>query len=308
MANTNPNVPAVLAPAAAPAAAAPAAPQAAQAVPASTTETFKVDGIDMALTPAQVRERVQKSLAVDRRLEEVATMRRSLQEQQQAHQDKIAFADRAYGLLAQDPDKLVEEVARMARLAKGGDVKVPSNAGAEALLEHSEGTGQQPQGQRGASPELVAQLRELQGEIRQLKSQSSVDRLGREIGEQLDQIPLYTDRNSEVSVEARGQAELLLRALRSSPDTANVPMADLVSQVHARIEKLVSQKAQASYDARTQTAAAVPAVPAQAGSPALTGDKPEEPKAAWMRNGGKQARSFLEQAWAQFQRGAVPSR
>jgi len=273
MTNTQPNTP---------------APQPAQAAPSEPLIELKVEGQTWKEPLSKVVERAQKAEAVDRRLQEIAAQRQTLSQAQQIHQQEVAFAARFRDMMARDPDALVAEVARMARVAKGGDVAVPG-AGAE---QHSEGGDQQPQGYRD-NPALLAKLREVEDRLNAVQTETSVDRLTREIGSELDRYDVFKDPASPVSKEAREQAEFLMRALRAAQP--NAPLSDLASQVHGRIQTLITQKAQSTYDSRVATAAAVPAINTQGGTPSLSLQEPEVPKADWLKGGGAKARGWLQQ-------------
>ena len=84
-----------------------------------------------------------------------------------------------------------------------------------------------------------------------------------------------------------------MRALRAAQP--NAPLSDLASQVHGRIQTLITQKAQSTYDSRVATAAAVPAINTQGGTPSLSLQEPEAPKADWLKGGGSKARDYLRQ-------------
>lgn len=154
--------------------------------------------------------------------------------------------------LASDPDAVVEQMTRLARLAKGESAAPPSNQNSRA------GT---PGAFLDDADVQDPKTRDLERRVGQMEQERVMSTQERQIDEVLSKFPALKS-NGELEESSR---LTLMAALSARPD---VPLERVASLLHTGIMSLSGPEATAIRDRRLANGAA-PIVPASTGSPDL---------------------------------------
>lgn len=170
--------------------------------------------------------------------------------------------------LAVNPEATIAEMARFVEMRTGRKVSLP-------------GAPQNPteDGSEGSTPTTRADPRVemLQREVDSLKKAHTGDLTRARIAQELNAYPAF--KNDET---ARRLAERFLTAAHYA--NPSVPLDVLASDVHADMQVVMGNKAQQTYDNRTQTQANAATVPTGGGTPAMSEPPPKVTVAEWRKN------------------------
>jgi hypothetical protein len=185
--------------------------------------------------------------------------------------------------MTQDPDGFVRNTARLASLAKGAPVvldettRSESSSGADTLSEPGQ-----------TNPVLEQRLSELERRDQARQREQDEQRVRTEVQSAVNEYPLFRD-NAKLRVNAERVALATLLTNRE------VDVRDAVRQHHADLVELNGGRT-AIRDERARQVEAMPAVPAQVGSPPMSGAAAPNTDPSSLKTGdwARSARSYIE--------------
>lgn len=220
----------------------------------------KVDGREFTEPASKLIAAYQLQSAAERRFTEA---NRLLSD----HKADIQLAQNLRQKFDTNPEGAILEMKKLAEDKLGRPIKLPgTHATQQGDLEVPiQGAEGEPSAH---TTRLEGQLRELQAELRSMRTTNQVDAEERAINAEIANYPMWRNNDTDQGRAAMELAKLTLTAMRrANPD---VPIPDLATQLHSRMLELVSQQVTQVRDTRQQRVETMPAAPTQGGTPSLT--------------------------------------